>query len=177
MILMDADLAVAKYCNRLRLGLFGDVLEIFSRIPVLVFFWSAAALGIFYFDDATGRTIIWTIIAALVLHFGISEGFIKILLGRIIKTRVRPYLAHPDSIRPLGRKFRDSSFPSSHMSSVVAIMTVLSLFYPKFIFAACLIAIVLAFARIRGGMHYPSDVLAGAALGLAYGWSAFILVS
>ena len=141
----------------------------------LVVFWSGVSLAIVLFDHH--GQIIWRgMIVALGLHFVISEMLIKRGLKKKLGSRERPYLAHPASIHPLGRKFKDSSFPSSHVSSIVAIMTVICIFHPVLIAPACFLTVGLAFSRVHCGMHYPSDVLAGSVLGVAYGWAAFILV-
>ena len=83
--------------------------------------------------------------------------------------RVRPYLAHPDLITPVGHRFVDSSFPSSHAASTVAIVTVLGHAYRRFAVLAASFALVMCLSRVHNGMHYPTDVLAGSILGLAYG--------
>jgi undecaprenyl-diphosphatase len=58
------------------------------------------------------------------------------------------------------------------MSSTVSILTVFVYFYKKYWIvwtSAILFALLMAFARIHNGMHYPTDVLAGTALGIVYG--------
>jgi membrane-associated phospholipid phosphatase len=57
------------------------------------------------------------------------------------------------------------SFPSAHTATAVGLALVLATFYPLgrrlyFVFAAAV-----AMQRVLGGAHYPSDVLAGAAIG------------
>jgi len=37
--------------------------------------------------------------------------------------------------------------------------------------------LLMATARMRNGMHYPSDVLAGAVLGIVYGVAAVLIIS
>ncbi|MBE6288035.1 MAG: phosphatase PAP2 family protein [Mediterranea massiliensis] len=81
--------------------------------------------------------------------------------------RQRPYDKYPDKIHPYSRE--DSpSFPSGHTSTAFALATSLSLKYPKWYviapsaFWACSVGI----SRMNEGVHYPSDVLAGAAIGI-----------
>lgn len=61
------------------------------------------------------------------------------------------------------------SFPSGHTSNAFALATSLSLAYPKWyvIVPTYLWATTVGFARMDLGVHYPSDVLAGAILGTA----------
>lgn len=60
------------------------------------------------------------------------------------------------------------SFPSGHTSSAFTTATSLSLYFPKWyvIAPACLWASGAGIARIYQGVHYPSDVLAGAIVGV-----------
>lgn len=57
------------------------------------------------------------------------------------------------------------SFPSAHTATAVALAFVLATFYPRgrLLFAAFAVAVGLQ--RVLGSAHYPSDVLAGAAVG------------
>jgi membrane-associated phospholipid phosphatase len=60
-----------------------------------------------------------------------------------------------------------ASFPSGHATTVFALATVLSLWYPRWTTAWLLLAAVVGWSRIVLGSHFPSDVLAGALLGVA----------
>lgn len=72
-------------------------------------------------------------------------------------------------------KSDDRSFPSSHTSSAFSYMTVANrnldsinmprMFKPALKVGNTLLAASVAWARVEGQQHYPSDVLAGAALG------------
>ena len=71
-----------------------------------------------------------------------------------------------DRARPDGGS---RSFPSGHATVVFAIAFVLARRLPRFRFAAYFGAAAIAATRVLLNKHYPSDVLAGAALGLAVG--------
>ncbi|MFQ9736875.1 MAG: phosphatase PAP2 family protein [Christensenellaceae bacterium] len=69
---------------------------------------------------------------------------------------------------------RGHSFPSRHVASAFVIGTVL-LPYCVWAGAAVLLAgTLLGYVRFAAGIHYPSDLLAGAALGIVFGLMAFI---
>jgi undecaprenyl-diphosphatase len=153
-----------------------DWLTIFiSQIPFLIVLWAVIAF-LALFLDRRGKWIFLAIVAALALHFLISEGLLKHFLLNFFPLRARPWVAHPELIQPLGQRFTDSSFPSSHMASTLGVLTVLVFYYRKIWLPALIFVLLMAFARLHNGMHYPSDVLAGAFLGLIYGFLAITLV-
>jgi undecaprenyl-diphosphatase len=52
----------------------------------------------------------------------------------------------------------------------------ISLFYPALFAGLLFCAASVAVSRVLLGMHFLSDVLAGALIGTALGWAAFVLV-
>ena len=80
--------------------------------------------------------------------------------------RQRPYEKYPDLIHPVSTE-PDPSFPSGHTAAAFSLATSLSITYPKWYIIApsALWACGVGFARINQGVHYPSDVLTGAAIG------------
>ena len=89
----------------------------------------------------------------------------------LIKSRVkreRPFYPEP-SDRTDGGPGARWSFPSGHATGAFACATCLSLLYPRRALASFASATGVALARIYLRLHYPSDCLAGAALGAAIG--------
>ena len=59
------------------------------------------------------------------------------------------------------------SFPSGHATRMMAIATVLAHYVPPIAVAGYLLAAVVAICRVLVGVHYVSDVIVGALIGLA----------
>ena len=81
--------------------------------------------------------------------------------------RQRPYEKYPDLIHPVSTE-PDPSFPSGHTAAAFSLATSLSITYPKWyvIAPSAVWACGVGFSRINQGVHYPSDVMAGAAIGV-----------
>lgn len=81
--------------------------------------------------------------------------------------RRRPYDKYPDKLHPIEPE--DSpSFPSGHTAAAFSLAASLSITYPKWyvIAPSAVWACSVGLARINQGVHYPSDVIAGAAIGV-----------
>lgn len=83
--------------------------------------------------------------------------------------RPRPWVSHPGSVHLLVAHSTDASFPSDHAAAAFAISIVLLTVHRRAGILALLASALLAYARIYVGLHYPGDVAAGAAIGIAAG--------
>jgi decaprenylphosphoryl-5-phosphoribose phosphatase len=120
--------------------------------------WIVIGVLLAHFDSANREA--WLICAAL--------GPIAIGLNYVVKLivkRPRPVL---EGLPPLGGAPSSLSFPSAHATSSFAVATAMTR-VDSVGAVAFLLALALAFGRPYLGMHYPSDVLAGALLGVALG--------
>ncbi|WP_328382986.1 diacylglycerol kinase family protein [Streptomyces sp. NBC_00400] len=86
-------------------------------------------------------------------------------LGKGSVRRQRPLLDAVPVIRQLHRQPVTSSFPSGHAASAVAFATGVAFENKWWGLALAPVAASVAFSRVYTGVHYPGDVLAGAALG------------
>ena len=106
---------------------------------------------------------------ALYVGTSVAGAFVVTYGLKYIVGRDRPYERYPDRVHPYSRE--DSpSFPSGHTATAFALATSLSIRYPKWyvIAPSALWACSVGISRMNEGVHYPTDVLAGAALGAGF---------
>lgn len=87
-------------------------------------------------------------------------------LGKRSVRRPRPALDAVPPIRHLHRQPITTSFPSGHSASAAAFVTGVALESRGWGAAVAPLATAVAVSRVYTGVHFPSDVLAGAALGM-----------
>lgn len=79
--------------------------------------------------------------------------------------RARPFVADP-LVSVFVHHGPDRSFPSDSATAAFAIATALMIYSPRMGRIALILAAAWGLGRIAVGMHYPTDILAGAALGV-----------
>lgn len=106
--------------------------------------------------------ILVALFSAAVARFGLAE------LVRYFYSRPRPFEVLPEIHQMI---FRDggSAFPSGHAVFSFAIAAVAARYYPKTSILFFLAALNMSVARVQAGIHWPSDILGGATLGIATG--------
>ncbi len=110
-----------------------------------------------------------------VLHM-LAVGLCGTLLYKLIKgktLRPRPFNVYP-AIRCVGKALDQFSFPSGHTLHAVAFSIVVLAYYPALFWLVVPFAALVALSRPILGLHYPSDVLAGALLGALIALLSFL---
>jgi undecaprenyl-diphosphatase len=123
--------------------------------------WLLAAAGLATFGGRRGRRAASRGVAAIALASAVTNGPAKLLVSRRRpSTESRPALIRMPS---------SSSFPSGHSASAFAFATAVSRELPCLAPVIVPLAGAVAYSRVRTGVHYPSDVAAGSAIGIACG--------
>ena len=144
-------------------------------MPVLSFLgdigWFWIALAALCLVKKETRKIGFTMALSLILSLLAVNTILKPMAARL-----RPYEVSA-AIVPLIPKPSGFSFPSGHTSASFAAATAIFCHSVWLGRAALLLAACIGFSRLYLNVHFPSDVLAGAAIGYALGRLADMLVN
>lgn len=102
-----------------------------------------------------------------VVAAGVGAG-VALALAQVISRlvdRPRPFVDHPGLVHLFAQHAADPGFPSDHTTAAFAIGVALLLRFRLWGAIVLVLATVLAVGRVAMAVHYPTDVLGGAALG------------
>ena len=152
-----------------------------SHFPSLrIIFIVASRLGNGVFWYALMATLLWWEgrAGAIAVTHMIGVGVLCTIVYKWLKhgtTRRRPYAAQPGIVLcavPLDRY----SFPSGHTLHAIAFTLVVLAYYPGLLWLLLPFSVLVAASRVVLGLHYPSDVLAGAAIGASIAIASIAVV-
>ena len=110
------------------------------------------------------------------LHMTVT-GAVGVLVYKLIKTRAvreRPYITH-SAISCVSAPLDRYSFPSGHTLHAVSFTLLIASYFPEWTALFAGAAFLIALSRVVSGLHYPTDVAAGAVLGGALGLGSVLL--
>ncbi len=164
---LDSNLCIAvNQTSQVRL--IRDSFRLVSRLGDGLF-WYALMLLILLFEGRDGLLP--------VLHMALA-GLSGTLLYKWLKgktLRPRPFEVHQD-IFMTGKPLDKFSFPSGHTLHALVFGLVAINYYPALSFIIMPFVSMVALSRVVLGLHYPSDVLAGALIGSLIAALSFLLV-
>lgn len=140
----------------------------------LISFYATYGLGLFallmiagWWQARNGRSAA-AMAAALSVPVAVVAGYVANDIVKSVFDEVRPcqVITAPATVQPCPG-IGDWSFPSNHSAIAAAAAAALWLLDRRLGMIATLAALVMGFARIWVGAHYPHDVLVGFALGTA----------
>ena len=146
-----------------------------------------AVLAFFRAVSWLGDWPLWVALAGVFAFFGgfsdpvlrhmLVLACISLPLYKLLKNglaRERPCIAHP-TIHGLVPPLDRYSFPSGHTQHAVAFSLVILAHHPGAFSFLVPFTVLVAMSRVILGVHYPSDVMAGATLGALLGQLALAL--
>ena len=132
-------------------------------------FWALLALAMYLLQGPQALPLIAQMAAT---------GSVGVILYKLLKSRLvreRPYVNRRDILcgtAPLDKY----SFPSGHTLHAVSFTILLWAFEPLLLMIAAPFAILVAASRVILGLHYPSDVIVGAAIGATLASTSLFLI-
>src|SRR5713226_4305625 len=110
--------------------------------------------------------------ALLTVYLGMIDGWLVSELLKLVFRRPRPFTAIVPTPLTLIDHPASFSFPSGDATFAIGAAVALGSVVPRWRWPAYLLALAVCFERVAVGVHYPSDVLAGAVVGAISGRAA-----
>ena len=133
--------------------------------------------GVFWYTLMVALLLSYQMVAVPAVVHMLAVGLLSTLIYKLIKgktLRPRPYNVYP-AIVCMGKAFDQFSFPSGHTMHAVSFSIVAVAYFPALFWLVVPFAVLVALSRPILGLHYPSDVIAGAALGAALAFGSLAL--
>ncbi len=130
--------------------------------------WGIIA-GLLWLIAPSGHKVVLQLAAA----FAIELSVYKVVKARF--SRPRPFAMIPD-LTNLVVPPDEFSFPSGHTAAAFVMVAVLGIHSAGVGLLLLPVAMLIGVSRVYLGVHYPTDVLAGAALGVASGLTGWFLL-
>lgn len=167
----DFELKILDFIQEnLRFGFLDDMMVLLTRLADDGIVWIVLAIALICFKPSRKMGI--TLGVALLLGLFIGNFGLKNLFAR-----PRPYTVNPGMVpNMLIDTLKSYSFPSGHTRCCFESGMAMYFCDKRFGKVAFVLGGFIGFSRMYLYVHYPTDVLAGAILGLFNGFIAFIIV-
>jgi len=157
-------------------------LYIFNLINGLAGKWAFLDLLSIFFAKYFGYVLLFCLVLFLVKDLKkywriVAEAlfiavFVRFILAEIIRMiwfRPRPFVNNPVNLLiPYNQS--EASFPSGHASFYFTLSTIIYSYNRKIGILFYIASFLIILSRVFVGIHWPSDILAGAILGIGIGW-------
>lgn len=165
----ERELRLCLYCNRASYRPAIRALLVASSRLGNGSFWYLLILGMAVWDRQHGM-----IAATHMVVVGLASlAIYKSLKNYLV--RERPYITW-DQVRLGTRPLDLYSFPSGHTLHAVSFSMVAAYYYPSLGLILTPFAVLVALSRVVLGLHYPTDVLIGALIGITIAVTSFYAV-
>ena len=145
--------------------LLDDVMKLAAKD--LVYFVVPLALALWFLPGTSGQRSLRQRVAVVVV-LGILLALGAAFIAGQVHAQSRPFISD-GSTRLLISHSPDNSFPSDHATVSFAVAGTLICWRRLIGMVTLVVATLIGFARVFVGLHWPSDILAGAAIGIASG--------
>ena len=163
------DVALCEFCNRQSRHLtVRNLFRVASRLGDGVFWYALMIVLLLRYHAAA---------LPAVIHM-LAVGLTCTLIYKLVKhktLRPRPFNVYP-TIVCAGKTLDQFSFPSGHTLHAVGFSIIAVFYFPALIWLVLPFSVLVALSRPILGLHYPSDVLAGALIGAIIALASFAFV-
>lgn len=144
--------------QQIRSPILDKVMALLSTLGDMGILW--IAIGVLLLFSKKYRCGGWQMLIAMLLTFVVGNLILKNAFDRLRPCQI------DETINLIVKIPHDSSFPSGHtMNGITAALTLI--FIDKRMgIPAMILAVCIAFSRMYNFMHFPTDVLAGAVIGI-----------
>jgi undecaprenyl-diphosphatase len=139
--------------------IFDKMMPFITQVDSWVLLYLLGFYILFFRAGRAGRVAAVALILTIIASDQINSSYLKEMIGRIRPCHVL------DDVRLLMPCGGGKSMPSSHAANNFAAAVVLVSFFRREAFILFLVASLMAISRVYVGVHYPMDILAGAAFG------------
>lgn len=171
---LNLDFAILNFIQaHMKNGFFDAVLPVLSSLVDHGIIWIILAVILVCFKKTRKTGLMMAV--ALTLGLLLVNGIIKPIVGR-----PRPYTFDNALIKEgdlLVKALQDGSFPSGHTLASFEASTVLMIRDKRFGIPALVFSIIVLFSRLYLYVHFPTDVITGAILGVIFGVLGVVIVN
>jgi undecaprenyl-diphosphatase len=154
------DVELCLFCNRQSRHLtVRNLFRVASRLGDGVFWYTLMAILLLRYQAGALPAVLHMLAVGLTCTVTY-----KLIKGKTL--RPRPFNVYP-AIVCVGKTLDQFSFPSGHTLHAVGFSIVAVAYFPALVWLVAPFTVLVALSRPILGLHYPTDVLAGAAIGAA----------
>lgn len=167
----NIDLAILDFIQKnIRCDFLDVIIPPITHLAEAGAIWIAVAVVLILFKKT--RKTGFMVGAALLIGLALGNGVLKNVIAR-----TRPYDLDGVTIDLLVNKLHDFSFPSGHTLASFEAATVLMIRDKRMGIPALVLAVIIALTRLYLYVHYPTDVIAGALLGIGFAFLGVFIVN
>lgn len=161
------DLSILNLCNSIHNPILDKIMLFFTYSASDGFIWIAIILILLFFKNT--RVYGFATLTAL--------GVTMLLGNKLFKNhfdRDRPFVSFP-ALRILVESSGTNSFPSSHAATAFTVFGIFYFFNLEYKWVVFIFALGISLSRVYLNLHYFSDIVAGAILGLLVSYIIFMI--